>query len=154
MVSQSSPVSVKPTGAFVGASWAVLGLGVISYGVGLWNALMTNSEKGFYAAVFVLGVFAAVSLQKSIRDRADGLPVTGLYLGLSWTVVGLAVLMLTVGLWNSGMALSEKGFYGMAFAMTLFAAVAVQKNVRDSLQFRAPGHASSDYLDRLRGMVN
>jgi uncharacterized membrane protein YiaA len=82
--------------------------------------------------------------------------VSALYLGLSWSVVGLAVLMLTIGLWNSGMALSEKGFYGMAFAMTLFAAVAVQKNVRDTLQFRAPGHAEpqADYLSRLRGMVN
>jgi uncharacterized membrane protein YiaA len=156
MVNHSSPVSAKPTAAFVGASWAVLVLGVASYSVGLWNASMTKSEKGFYAAVFVLGVFAAVSLQKSVRDRAEGLPVSALYLGLSWSVVGLAVLMLTVGLWNSGMALSERGFYGMAFAMTLFAAVAVQKNVRDTLQFRAPGDASdsADYFDRLRGMVN
>jgi len=146
----------KPTPAFVGASWTVLALGVLSYAVGLWNATMTRSEKGFYATVFVLGVFAAVSLQKSVRDRADGLPVSALYLGLSWSVVGLAVLLLTIGLWNSGMALSEKGFYGMAFAMTLFAAVAVQKNVRDTLQLRAPGHAEpqADHLSRLRGMVN
>jgi uncharacterized membrane protein YiaA len=148
--------SNKPTAAFVGASWTVLALGVISYAVGLWNASMTKSEKGFYAAVFVLGVFAAVSLQKSVRDRADGLPVSGLYLGLSWSVVGLAVVMLTVGLWNSGMALSEKGFYGMAFAMTLFAAVAVQKNVRDTLQFQSPSptQAQPDYLTHLRGMAN
>jgi hypothetical protein len=39
------------------------------------------------------------------------------------------------------MLLSEKGFYGLAFAMTLFAAVAVQKNVRDTLQYRAPSAA-------------
>jgi uncharacterized membrane protein YiaA len=151
MVNQSS--SAKPTAAFVGASWTVLMLGVVSYGVGLWNAKMTASEKGFYAAVFVLGIFAAVSLQKSVRDRVEGLPVSALYLGLSWSVVGIAVVMLAVGLWNSGMALSEKGFYGMAFAMALFAAVAVQKNVRDTLQFRAPG-AQADYLSRLRGMTN
>lgn len=132
--------SVKPTAAFVGASWAALVLGIGSFTVGLWNATMTKSEKGFYAAVIVLGLFAAVSLQKSVRDRAEGLPVSALYLGLSWTVVGLAVLMLVVGLWNSGMVLSEKGFYGLAFAMTLFAAVAVQKNVRDTLQYRMPAH--------------
>jgi uncharacterized membrane protein YiaA len=142
----------KPTAAFVGASWTVLMLGIASYGIGLWNAAMTKSEKGFYAAVFVLGVFAAVSLQKSVRDRVEGLPVSTLYLGLSWSVVGLALLMLTVGLWNSGMALSERGFYGMAFAMTLFAAVAVQKNVRDTLQFRSPGQAG--YLSQVRGMTN
>ena len=130
----------KPTPAFVGASWTVLLLGVVSFAAGLWNATMTRSEKGFYAAVLVLGVFAAVSLQKSVRDRAEGLPVSALYLGLSWAVVGLSVVMLAIGLVNSGMALSEKGFYGLAFAMTLFAAVAVQKNVRDTLQYRAPSH--------------
>ena len=130
----------KPTAAFVGASWAALFLGVLSFAVGLWNATMTKSEKGFYAAVLVLGLFAAVSLQKSVRDRSEGLPVSALYLGLSWAVVGLSIIMLVVGLWNSGMVLSEKGFYGLAFAMTLFAAVAVQKNVRDTLQYRAPSH--------------
>jgi uncharacterized membrane protein YiaA len=132
--------SVKPTAAFVGASWAALVLGIVSFAVGLWNAEMTKSEKGFYAAVIVLGLFAAVSLQKSVRDRAEGLPVSALYLGLSWPVVGTAVVMLVVGLWNSGMLLSEKGFYGLAFAMTLFAAVAVQKNVRDAMQDRMPAH--------------
>jgi hypothetical protein len=39
--------------------------------------------------------------------------------------------MLTVGLWNSGMAASEKGFYAMSFVLSLFAAVTVQKNIRD-----------------------
>jgi uncharacterized membrane protein YiaA len=131
-------MNTKPTAAFVGASWTVLLLGVVSFAVGLWNATMTLSEKGFYSAVLVLGLFAAVSLQKSVRDRAEGLPVSALYLGLSWSVLALGVLMLVVGLWNSGMALSEKGFYGLAFAMSLFAAVAVQKNVRDTLQYRAP----------------
>jgi uncharacterized membrane protein YiaA len=135
--------SAKPTAAFIGASWTVLILGLVSFSVGLWNASMTKSEKGFYAAVLVLGVFAAVSLQKSVRDRVEGLPVSALYLGLSWSVVAVAVLMLVVGLWNSGMTLSEKGFYGLAFAMTLFAAVAVQKNVRDTLQFRAPAQPAA-----------
>jgi len=141
-VTYQPPSSAKPTAAFVGASWTVLILGLVSFAVGLWNATMTKSEKGFYAAVLVLGVFAAVSLQKSVRDRVEGLPVSALYLGLSWSVVVLAVLMLVIGLWNSGMALSEKGFYGLAFAMTLFAAVAVQKNVRDTLQFRLPSPAT------------
>ncbi|WP_305785336.1 inner membrane protein YiaA [Symbioplanes lichenis] len=123
----------KPTPAFVGSSWAALLLGVVTFVVGLWNAGMTASEKGFYAAVLVLGAYAAVSLQKSVRDRAEGLPVSALYQGLSWGVVVLALVMLAVGLVNSGMTLSEKGFYGLSFALTLFAAVAVQKNVRDTL---------------------
>ncbi|BCJ50765.1 hypothetical protein Asp14428_22400 [Actinoplanes sp. NBRC 14428] len=141
-MTQPSPSAVKPTAAFVGASWTVLLLGVVSFAAGLWNATMTASEKGFYGAVLVLGLFAAVSLQKAVRDRTEGLPVSALYLGLSWSVVGLAAIMLAVGLWNSGMALSEKGFYGLAFAMTMFAAVAVQKNVRDMMQYRAPSHVA------------
>ncbi len=145
-----TPAPAKPTAAVVGASWAALTLGLVSFTVGLWNAQMTRSEKGFYAAVLLLGVFAAVSLQKSVRDRAENIPVTGLYLGLSWTVLALSLVMLVVGLWNSGMALSERGFYGLGFAMTLFAAVAVQKNVRDSLPHGgrgawAPTHDDAAY---------
>jgi uncharacterized membrane protein YiaA len=140
-VSHPSPSSAKPTPAFVGASWAALFLGIVAFGVGLWNAEMVASEKGFYAAVLVLGLFAAVSLQKSVRDRAEGLPVSALYMGLSWLAVAIAIVMLVVGLVNSGMLLSEKGFYGLAFAMSLFAAVAVQKNVRDTLQYQASSPA-------------
>jgi uncharacterized membrane protein YiaA len=129
---QPSSVPQKPTAAFVGASWAVLGLGMVSFSVGLWNSHMTKSEVGFYATTLLLGLFGALSLQKSVRDRAEGIPVTSLYLGVAGVVVGLSILMMTIGLWNSGLAMSERGFYGLAFAMSLFAVVAVQKNVRDS----------------------
>ena len=44
----------------------------------------------------------------------------------------LAVLLLAMGLWNATLTLSEKGFYLMAFLLSLFAAIAVQKNTRDS----------------------
>ena len=55
----------------------------------------------------------------------------GLYLGLAWFAVASSIVLLTVGLWNAGLAASEKGFYAMSFVLSLFAAVAVQKNVRD-----------------------
>lgn len=127
------PQPLRPTPAFVGASWAALGVGIVSYGVGLWNAEMTKSEKGFYAATLLLGLFGAISLQKSVRDQAEGMAVSAMYLGLAWVMVGLSIVMLVVGLWNSGMQLNEKGFYGLAFTLALYAAVAVQKNVRDAL---------------------
>jgi len=79
----------------------------------------------------VFGLFAAVSLQKSVRDRSEGIAVTSIYYGLCWTSLILAIVLLTVGLWNATLAPSEKGFYAMAYALGLFAAVAVQKNVRD-----------------------
>lgn len=121
----------KPSGAFIGASWAALMLGVSSFLVGLWNADMLLNEKGYYLTVLLYGLFAAISLQKSVRDKLEGMPVTGLYFGLCWFSLVTCLVLLSVGLWNADMALSEKGFYAMAFALSLFAAVAVQKNVRD-----------------------
>jgi len=121
----------RPTAAFIGASWVALLVGSIAYFAGLWNAPMQLNEKGYYFAVLMYGLFSAVSLQKSVRDRLEGIPVTGLYYGLCWLSLSIAVLLLTIGLWNATLSLSEKGFYAMAFLLSLFAAVAVQKNVRD-----------------------
>ena len=44
----------------------------------------------------------------------------------------IAVGLLVIGLWNASLLLSEKGFYGLAYFLSLFGAVAVQKNVRDA----------------------
>ena len=121
----------RPTGAFVGASWAALLVGAAVYLVGLWNAQMLLNEKGYYFTLLMYGLFSAVSLQKSVRDRLEGIPVTGIYYGLCWVSLGISVLLLAVGLWNAALAGSEKGFYAMAFLLALFGAVAVQKNVRD-----------------------
>ena len=126
----SSPTQ-PPTPAFIGASWVALFAGGIAYLVGLWNAQMLLNEKGYYLTVLLFGLFAAVSLQKSVRDRLQGIPVTGIYFGLCWCSLGLSVLLLAVGLWNASLTLSEKGFYAMSFVLSLFAAVAVQKNIRD-----------------------
>jgi uncharacterized membrane protein YiaA len=134
----------RPTPAFVGASWVALATGAIAFVTGLWNAPMALNEKGYYFAVLMYGLFSAVSLQKSVRDRLEGVPVTSLYFGLCWVSLGLCLLLLTVGLWNATLAASEKGFYAMAFLLALFGAVAVQKNVRDIALLaepRMPGDA-------------
>lgn len=120
-----------PSSAFIGASWLALIAGALTYMTGLWNASMALNEKGYYFVILMYGLFAAISLQKSVRDRSEGITVTTMYFGLCWLSVLLAILLLIVGLWNAQLALSEKGFYGMAFLLSLFAAVTVQKNVRD-----------------------
>lgn len=127
----------KPTGAFVGASWAALLVGAVTYLGGLWNSDMQLNEKGYYLVLLLYGLFAAVSLQKSVRDRMEGIPVTGMYYGLCWVSLGIVMVMLAVGLWNAKLQASEKGFYAMGFVLALFAAVAVQKNVRDLAPFKA-----------------
>lgn len=121
-----------PSGAFVGASWTALFAGALTYLAGLWNASMALNEKGYYFTLLMFGLFAAISLQKNVRDRLEGIPVTGLYFGLCWFSALLAIVLLAVGLWNAQLAPSEKGFYAMSFLLSLFAAVVVQKNVRDS----------------------
>jgi uncharacterized membrane protein YiaA len=128
----------KPSSAFIGASWTALLLGSVVYLIGLWNSDMGLSEKGFYFTLIMYGLFSAVSLQKTVRDRLENIPVTNIYFGLAWTSLILSLLLLAIGLWNAtSLTLSEKGFFGMSFALSLFAAVAVQKNVRDLAAFEA-----------------
>lgn len=122
----------KPTGAFIGASWFALLAGAGAYLFGVWNNAMQLNEKGYYFVLLMYGLFAAVSLQKTVRDRLEGVPVTGLYVGLCWFSMAVAVVLMGVGLYNATLALSEKGFYAMAFVLALFATVAIQKNVRDA----------------------
>ena len=122
----------KPTAAFIGASWFALLAGVVGYCIGLWNASMDLNEKGYYFTILLFGLFAVISVQKSVRDRAEGLAVTDLYYGLSWFATIAAMILLTIGLWNADLARSEKGFYAMSFCLSMFSAIAVQKNTRDA----------------------
>ncbi|KAA5533600.1 hypothetical protein F0919_13760 [Taibaiella lutea] len=122
----------KPSAAFIGASWATLFIGVCAYNIGLWNANMLLNEKGYYFTVLMFGLFAAISVQKAVRDQLEGIPVTNLYYGLAWFATILCLVLMTVGLWNANLTLSEKGFYAMSFILSIFAAIAVQKNTRDS----------------------
>lgn len=125
----------QPSPAFVLASWAALAVGVCGFLIGLWNAEMGIEEKGYYFAVLSLGLFAAVSVQKAVRDRLENIPVTDIYHGISWFATILAVALLTIGLFKATtIDLSEKGFYAMAFVLSLFSAITVQKNTRDVVQ--------------------
>lgn len=121
----------RPTAAFVGAAWVAMLIGAGAYLAGLFNSTMPLNEKGYYLTVLLYGLFSAVSLQKSVRDRMEGTPVTGMYFALCWISTLLALGLLGAGLFNATLAPSEKGFYAMAYILSLFAAVAVQKNVRD-----------------------
>jgi uncharacterized membrane protein YiaA len=128
----------KPSNAFVAASWVALLTGAIAYIIGLWNAEMELNEKGYYFTVLMFGLFAAISLQKAVRDQLDGIPVTNIYYSLAWFSTVLAIVLLVVGLWNATLIRSEKGFYAMSFTLSLFGAIAVQKNTRDTQAAEPP----------------
>jgi uncharacterized membrane protein YiaA len=135
-MAESKLVPQKPTGAFIGASWVALLIGVSSYLIGLRNATsMELNEKGYYFTILLFGLFAVISIQKTIRDRAEDIPVTNIYYGVAWFSVIASLSLLVIGLWNADMLLSEKGFYGLAMLMSLFGAITVQKNVRDMAVF-------------------
>jgi uncharacterized membrane protein YiaA len=121
----------KPTPAFIGASWTALLIGMVSFCVGLWNATMELNEKGYYFTVLLFGLFSVISVQKAVRDKLEDIQVTEMYYGISWFTSIAAITLLAVGLWNADLELSEKGFYAMSFTLSLFAAIAVQKNTRD-----------------------
>jgi uncharacterized membrane protein YiaA len=122
----------KPSNAFIAASWVALGTGMIGFLVGLWRAEMALNEKGYYFTVLMFGLFAVISLQKSVRDRLENIPVTDLYYGISWFATILSIVLLVIGLWNATILPSEKGFYAFSFLLAMFGAIAVQKNTRDS----------------------
>jgi len=142
-----SPVAVttaRPSAAFVAASWFALLAGMGGFLVGLFNATMALNEKGYYFTVLMFGLFAVISLQKTVRDQIEKIPVTNLYYGLAWFATLLPIALLVIGLWHATLTLSEKGFYGMAFLLSLFGAIAVQKNTRDMGAAPRAGAAGAD----------
>ncbi|WP_281228273.1 inner membrane protein YiaA [Flavobacterium aquiphilum] len=125
----------KTSNAFIAASWVALGAGTIGFIVGLARAEMLLNEKGYYFTVLLFGLFAVVSLQKSVRDRLENIPVTDIYYGICWFGTLASIVLLTIGLWNATILPSEKGFYAFAFLLALFGAISVQKNTRDNMSF-------------------
>ncbi|KAF2510165.1 hypothetical protein EYY60_11685 [Flavobacterium zhairuonense] len=128
---------LRPSAAFVGASWMTLIIGMTSYCIGLYNSAMAYNEKGYYFTILLFGLFSVISVQKSVRDRLEGIPVTDLYYSISWFSTIASIVLLIIGLWNADLLLSEKGFFGMSFVLGLFSALAVQKNTRDLKQFES-----------------
>ena len=132
----------KTSSAFITASWIATLTGVIGYLIGLWRADMLLNEKGYYFTLLMFGLFGVISLQKSVRDRLEGIPVTDIYYNICWLGTALSIVLMIIGLWNAELLPSEKGFYAFAFLLSLFGAIAVQKNTRDDLETQK----RSDYM--------
>ncbi|EGD4400715.1 Inner membrane protein yiaA [Escherichia marmotae] len=97
-----------------------------AFGIVSWIALAGG------IVTYLLGLFSAASYQKTVRDKYEGIPTTSIYYMTCLVVFIISVALLMVGLWNATLLLSEKGFYGLAFFLSLFGTVAVQKNIRDA----------------------
>lgn len=122
----------KSSPAFNVMSWMALVGGIVVYLIGLWRSEMMLNEKGYYFAVMLLGVFSSVSLQKTVRDRMEGIPTSQMYHISCVASFAISVVLLGIGLWNADLLPSEKGFYAIAYFLCLFGSISVQKNVRDN----------------------
>lgn len=60
--------NIPVTDIYYGLSWFSTILCIVLLTVGLWNATLLPSEKGFYAFAFLLALFGAVAVQKNVRD--------------------------------------------------------------------------------------
>jgi uncharacterized membrane protein YiaA len=63
--------NIAVTDIFYGISWFSTILSLVLLAVGLWNATMLPSEKGFYAFAFLLALFGAIAVQKNTRDNLN-----------------------------------------------------------------------------------
>lgn len=130
-MSDSQLESLRPSGAYTGGTYAVLAIGSLGFCLGLWNAELALSEKGYYFITLLFGMFAAISLQRVNRDKAEGLPVSSAYVSTCYAALAIALAAIVTGLWNAELMLSEKGFYVVSFILSMFSVITVQKNVRD-----------------------
>ena len=64
----------RPTAAFIGASWAALLVGTVAYLIGLYNLSLGITLKGYFFVLLMYGLLATVSLQKSVRNKLEGIP--------------------------------------------------------------------------------
>ena len=60
--------SIPVTELYYGISWFATLLTIALLIIGLWNADLLPSEKGFYAFAFLLALFGAITVQKNTRD--------------------------------------------------------------------------------------
>lgn len=59
---------IPVTNLYYGIAWFCTLLSILLLTIGLWNADLLRSEKGFYAMSFVLSMFASIAVQKNTRD--------------------------------------------------------------------------------------
>lgn len=60
---------IPVTNLYYGISWFCSIASIVLLVVGLWNAELLRSEKGFYGMSFTLSLFASIAVQKNTRDN-------------------------------------------------------------------------------------
>lgn len=129
--------SLNPSSLYVNLSYFAFLFSICVFGIGLFNAEMLLSEKGFYIIAIIFGFYSVITLQKALRDKMEGYDVNESYMKLSYFGVATPIILMAIGLWNAELQLNEKGFFAVTFIMTLFSSIVVQKNIRDKKLFES-----------------
>ena len=61
--------NIKVTDIYYGICWFATISSIALLIIGLWNATILPSEKGFYAFAYLLAIFGAIAVQKNTRDN-------------------------------------------------------------------------------------
>ena len=62
---------IPVTNIYYSLCWFSTLLAILLLIIGLWNADLTLSEKGFYSMSYLLSLFASITVQKNTRDAAN-----------------------------------------------------------------------------------
>lgn len=129
-----------PTAAYQGAAWFAFALGSIAFLYAVWYSPVASSDRYFLYTGFLFSCFGCVSVSKAVRDKQEGIPVSGLFYGLSYVAAITPLVMTAYFLaYDSTMDdYSHRGLLGMAYALSAFAVLTISKNERDKNAAKSP----------------
>lgn len=100
------------------APQGVLCIGVFLYVVCLWGDCPQLTDKGYFLAVLVLGMFTVLTYQRlSAKEKNEER-----FAGLCRFVLLLATGLILVGIWNLPLSLAEKGLTVIGWFAAMYGA--------------------------------
>ena len=84
----------------------------------------------------LFAMFGIIALAKSTRDKIEGIPVSSLFLGLSYAAVAIPSAGLIIALWYAPYSYEQRWLFFVGAVLLLFTTSTIQKNVRDLEAFR------------------
>lgn len=135
-----------PTAAFQGVSWFALAIGLITFGYTTWYTTgLEPADRFFLYTAVLFSLFGSLSVSKAVRDRAENVPVTGLFVGLSYVAAIVPVVFVTYYFtFFSDIPEANRGTLVLSFVLATFATLAIAKNTRDMELARKTDDADDD----------
>lgn len=122
-----------PTAAFQGVSWLALGIGLVTFAYTTWYTTgLQPADRFFLYTAVLFSLFGSLSVSKAVRDKAEDVPVTGLFVGLAYVAAIVPVVFVAYYFtFFSDIPEANRGTLVLAFLLATFATLAIAKNTRD-----------------------